>query len=83
MLTIKVLGPGCPNCEQVEATVREAIAALGVQADIVKITEYEEIKRYGVLATPGLIVGGRLVAAGRIPSQEEVSRWVTTALTLA
>lgn len=82
MLTIKVLGPGCPNCEQVEATVREAVAALGVQADIMKITEYGEIKRYGVLATPGLVVDSKLVAAGRIPSQEEVSRWVADALTL-
>lgn len=82
MLTIKVLGPGCPNCEQVEAAVRAAVAALGVQADIMKITEYGEIKRYGVLATPGLVVDSKLVAAGRIPSQEEVSRWVADALTL-
>jgi hypothetical protein len=66
----------------VEATVRAAVAALGVQADIMKITERGEIKRYGVLATPGLVVDSKLVAAGRIPSQEEVSRWVADALTL-
>jgi hypothetical protein len=67
----------------VEATVRQSVAALGIQADIVKITEYREIKRYGVLATPGLVMNERLVAAGRIPSQEEVSRWVADALAMA
>jgi len=72
MLSIKVLGPGCDNCRKVEEIARMAAADLGVEADIVKVTDRSEFTRYNLLATPGLVIDEKLVAGGRIPSLDEV-----------
>lgn len=72
MVSIKVLGPGCENCHKVEAVARAAAADLGVEADIVKITDRSEFARYNLLATPGLVIDEKLVAGGRIPTLDEV-----------
>ena len=80
MLTIKVLGSGCPNCKKVESTARSVVSSLGVEAEIIKITDYPEIMQYNVLATPGLVINEKLVAAGRVPSEAEVTTWVVDAL---
>jgi small redox-active disulfide protein 2 len=80
MLTIKVLGPGCDNCKKVEAAARGAVTALGVEAEIVKITDWAEIKKYPILSTPGLVINEKLVCGGRIPSEAEVTTWLTASL---
>ena len=56
MLNIKVLGPGCANCRKLDAIVHEAVAATGVQAEVVKVTDMGEIVAYDVLKTPGLVI---------------------------
>ena len=83
MLNIKVLGPGCNNCHMVEEAARAAVAALGVEAEFEKVTDRAEFARYGLLYTPGLVINEKLVAAGRIPRQNEVMIWVADALAVA
>jgi small redox-active disulfide protein 2 len=79
MLVIKVLGSGCENCQKVEAIAWEAIAQLGLEARVEKITDFMEIHKYNILATPGLVINEKLVCAGRIPSEAEVITWLTNA----
>ncbi len=79
MLIVKVLGPGCNNCKMVEAVARQAIATLGIEADIVKITNWDDIKKYPILSTPGLVINEKLVSGGRIPSEAEVVTWLADA----
>jgi len=80
MLTIKVLGPGCANCKRVEQIVRQVVTTLGVEAEIIKVTDFNKIITYNVLSTPGLVVKETLVAAGRIPSEAEITTFITNAL---
>jgi small redox-active disulfide protein 2 len=79
MLTIKVLGSGCPNCKKVEAIARQAASGLGVAAEFVKITDYGEIMEYPILSTPGLVINEQVVCSGRIPTQAEVTTWMANA----
>jgi small redox-active disulfide protein 2 len=81
MLTIKVLGPGCPNCKKVEMIARQALEAIGAQAEVVKVTDYSQIMEYNILSTPGLVINEKVVSSGRIPTQSEVITWVADALT--
>jgi len=69
---IKVLGPGCKNCVTLERTTREAVAELGLDAEIEKVTDYAAIASWGILRTPGLVVNGVVVVSGRVPKKDEV-----------
>ncbi len=79
MLTIKVLGPGCSNCKKVEQLARQAVANFGMEAQFEKITDFAEMKKYPIIATPGLVINEKLVCGGRIPSLAEVTTWVADA----
>lgn len=83
MLTIKILGSGCANCKRVEQIARKVVAELGVEADVIKVTDYNDIMAYNVLSTPGLVINEKLLSTGRIPTPAEVTTWVADALETA
>jgi small redox-active disulfide protein 2 len=80
MLTIKVLGPGCENCKKLAYLTERAVTNLALEAKIEKVTDYADIMKYPILSTPGLVVNEKLVASGRIPSEAEITSFLTTAL---
>jgi small redox-active disulfide protein 2 len=77
MKVIEVLGPGCNNCRKLEANAREALAQTGIEARIVKVTDYAEIASRGVMSTPGLVIDGKVVSAGKIPTPWTIAAWLT------
>jgi small redox-active disulfide protein 2 len=80
MLTIKVLGSGCQNCVNLASLTQRAINALSIEANIVKVTDFTEIMKYKILATPGLVINEKVVSAGRVPSEAEITTFITNAL---
>ena len=76
MLTVKILGSGCANCRKLEAIAREATADAGVEAEFVKVTDIKTIMDFDVLSTPALVIDGKVVSSGRIPSKADVEGWL-------
>jgi small redox-active disulfide protein 2 len=76
-MEIKVLGPGCPKCQQTEKTVKEAVAESGVNASVEKVTDILKIGEYGVFGTPAVVVDGEVKSVGKVPTKEEVKRWIS------
>lgn len=77
MLDIKILGPGCANCKRVEMIVRKVVVNQGLEAEIEKVTDFQEISKYPILSTPGLVLNGKVLSSGRIPTEAEVTEWLT------
>jgi len=71
-MIIKVLGPGCANCVNLERVTREAVAELGIDATVEKVTDFAAIVGYGVMRTPGLVVDEKVVLSGRVPTARQV-----------
>lgn len=71
-MIIKVLGPGCKNCRNLEKNAREAVSNLDQEAEIVKVTDMMEIQKYGVMRTPGLVIDEKVVVSGRVPKAKEI-----------
>ncbi len=76
MKIIKVLGTGCANCKTTYALIEEIAAARGVPVRLEKVEDLKEIMSYGVMSTPGVVVDGRVVHAGGIPSREKIDGWL-------
>lgn len=71
-MVIKVLGSGCASCQRLEGLARKAVGQLGIEAEVVKVTDIAEIMGYGVMSTPALVVDEQLKVAGRVPSYDDV-----------
>ena len=78
-MEIKILGTGCPRCKRLEELTREALRDLGVQADVVHVTDMQAIMAYPIMATPGLVVDEQLKMSGRLPRKEEIIDWLREA----
>jgi small redox-active disulfide protein 2 len=79
MLVVKVLGSGCENCKKVESVARKVVNTMGMQAEVIKVTDWVDIKKYPILGTPGLVINEKVVCAGRIPTEAEVTTWLVNA----
>lgn len=79
-MNIKILGPGCARCHQLEATTREVLQELGIDASIEEVKDIKKIMTYPILTTPGLVIDEKLVCSGRVPTKTEVTTFITTAL---
>jgi small redox-active disulfide protein 2 len=75
-MDIKVLGPGCPKCQETERLVREVVAEASVDAKIEKVTDLMTIAGYGVFGTPAVVVDGQVKSVGKIPKKEEIKTWI-------
>ncbi len=78
-MEIKILGSGCANCQKLEALVKDVAVEKDLEAIFLKVTDYKDIVSYGVMRTPGLVVNGKLLSAGRIPSRQEIVTWLEAA----
>lgn len=79
MLTIKILGSGCANCKKLEAVARQVVEQMGMEAEVIKVTEYPDIMAYNIMSTPGLVINEKVVSFGRIPSPAEITTWLANA----
>ena len=76
-MEIKVLGPGCPKCEQTEQRVKEAVQESGMEASIKKVKDVMEIAKHGVFVTPAVVVDGEVKSVGKVPSKEDIKKWIS------
>ena len=77
-MEVKVLGPGCAKCEQTAKRVKEVASQAGAEVQVEKVTDLMEIAKFGVMATPAVVVDGEVKCAGKIPTIEEVTKWILT-----
>ncbi|MEM5793540.1 MAG: thioredoxin family protein [Candidatus Aenigmatarchaeota archaeon] len=75
-MKIEILGSGCPKCKELENRVKNVLSKTGIKSSISKITDVNKIIDYGVLSTPALVINGKVVSSGRIPTTEEIEKWV-------
>ncbi|MDD4234685.1 MAG: thioredoxin family protein [Bacteroidales bacterium] len=77
-MEIKILGTGCPKCKQLEKLTKDALEENNISAEVKKVEDIVEIMNFGVMATPGLVINGKVVLSGRLPSKSELLTIIET-----
>jgi small redox-active disulfide protein 2 len=77
-MDIKVLGTGCSNCRNTIALIDQVASAKGIAIKLEKVEELRDIMGYGVMSTPGVVINGKVVHAGGVPSRDKIEQWLTT-----
>ena len=78
-MKIKILGPGCARCQQLEKTTKEVVRELGIDATVEEVKDIKKIMQYPILTTPRLVINEKVVCAGRIPTPAEAAGWLNDA----
>jgi small redox-active disulfide protein 2 len=76
-MEIKVCGPGCASCEKAQKIVESAVATKGMDAAVIKVTDFQEMAKLGIFSTPAVVIDGKIRCAGRVPKQSEVEEWLS------
>lgn len=79
MLSIKVVGSGCPSCNKLESLCREVVSEKNIEAQIDKVTDINEFAELGILLTPGLLINDKIVSSGKIPTKSTLEHWLKDA----
>jgi len=79
-MNIKILGPGCTRCQQLEKTTKEVVKELGIDAEVEEVKDVNKIMEYPILTTPGLVINEQVVCAGRVPTKDEVTQFIANAI---
>jgi small redox-active disulfide protein 2 len=77
-MDIKIIGIGCPRCQELEKRVIDVLSELNIAANVEHVTELKKFAALGVFMTPGLVVDGKVISQGRVPSKDELKRLLTT-----
>lgn len=75
-MKIEILGMGCSKCKQLEENVRKALGPNGKGVEVVKVTDLDQIIEHDVMSTPALVINGKVMASGRIPDVQEITKWL-------
>jgi len=78
-MEIEILGAGCPKCKKTAENAKKAVETLGVNAEIVKVENIQDIMNYDVMMTPALAINGDVKVSGKIPSPEQITEWIREA----
>lgn len=76
MINIKILGIGCPKCRRLEEKVKEIISVNNINAEVMKVTDVNDMIKYNIMMTPGLVVNEKLKSSGNIPKDEQILNWI-------
>lgn len=77
-MKLEILGTGCPKCKKLTELTTETVKELGITAEISKVDQISEIMKFGIMTTPALVVNGQVVVAGRVPTKDEIKRWISS-----
>jgi small redox-active disulfide protein 2 len=73
---VEILGLGCARCRQLEALVREVVAEQSIPAEVERVTDVGRIASFGIFSLPGLVINGKVVASGNVPSKQRIAAWI-------
>ena len=75
-MKIEILGTGCPKCAKTIENAKEAVSIAGIEAEIIKVTQINDIMNYGVMVAPALAIDGNVKVSGRVPEVDEIKNWI-------
>ncbi len=76
-MKIEILGSGCSKCKNTKEVVEKALKNSGVEAEVIKVEDFETILNYGVMITPAVVIDGEVKSVGKVPDEKEVKKWIT------